>query len=260
MAERKSLSKKTRFEVFKRDSFTCQYCGAKAPDVILEVDHINPVSKGGDNDILNLVTSCMECNRGKGKDKLSESSLLEKQRAQIEELNIRRMQLEMMLEWRDGVISIESDIVKVAIDNFNSKFYESKLSELGEKKMKALVKKFGLQKTLDKTEEVFDKYFDLNKAKEDEASLFLFLFEKLGAFLIYDSFPEHRRKIAYLKGIIKNKSKYFNERKAHIIIEDIYRREKDSTPDILDVLIEGAKKKASFSAHSLEHELTLIFS
>lgn len=46
MAERKTISKKTRFEVFKRDSFTCQYCGRTAPDVILEIDHINPVNNG----------------------------------------------------------------------------------------------------------------------------------------------------------------------------------------------------------------------
>ena len=39
MAERKPLSKKIRFEVFKRDAFTCQYCGQMAPDVLLEVDH-----------------------------------------------------------------------------------------------------------------------------------------------------------------------------------------------------------------------------
>lgn len=30
--ERKQLSKKLRFEVFKRDSFTCQYCGKKSPE------------------------------------------------------------------------------------------------------------------------------------------------------------------------------------------------------------------------------------
>ena len=30
--EREPISKKLRFEVFKRDSFTCQYCGSKAPD------------------------------------------------------------------------------------------------------------------------------------------------------------------------------------------------------------------------------------
>ena len=48
---RKSLSNKIRFEVFKRDNFTCQYCGRKAPEIVLNVDHIEPVSKGGTNDI-----------------------------------------------------------------------------------------------------------------------------------------------------------------------------------------------------------------
>lgn len=61
MPKRRPVSKKLRFEVFKRDNFKCQYCGASAPDVILEVDHINPVAKGGKNDILNLVTSCRDC-------------------------------------------------------------------------------------------------------------------------------------------------------------------------------------------------------
>lgn len=64
--ERIAISKKVRFEVFKRDGFKCQYCGRSAPDVILHVDHINPVSNGGNNDIMNLVTSCSECNLGKG--------------------------------------------------------------------------------------------------------------------------------------------------------------------------------------------------
>ena len=45
--KRKSITKSVRFEVFKRDGFKCQYCGASAPDVILEVDHIVPVAEGG---------------------------------------------------------------------------------------------------------------------------------------------------------------------------------------------------------------------
>lgn len=60
------LSKKTRFEVFKRDLFKCQYCGASPPSVVLEVDHIKPVSKGGGNNQGNLLTGCFDCNRGKG--------------------------------------------------------------------------------------------------------------------------------------------------------------------------------------------------
>ncbi len=68
---RKSLSKKTRFEIFKRDNFTCQYCGKQPPDIVLVVDHIEPVVEGGDNDTLNLVTSCEACNQGKGGRKLN---------------------------------------------------------------------------------------------------------------------------------------------------------------------------------------------
>lgn len=61
-----AISPKLRFEVFKRDGFTCQYCGRKTPEVVLEVDHIIPKSKGGGDELENLVTSCWECNRGKG--------------------------------------------------------------------------------------------------------------------------------------------------------------------------------------------------
>lgn len=58
-------SKRQRFEAFKRDKFTCQYCGRRPPDVMLEADHIVPVSKGGPDTIENLTTSCTDCNRGK---------------------------------------------------------------------------------------------------------------------------------------------------------------------------------------------------
>jgi len=62
---RKALSARLRFNVFKRDQFACQYCGAHPPAVVLECDHIIPVAEGGQNDIYNLVTACQDCNRGK---------------------------------------------------------------------------------------------------------------------------------------------------------------------------------------------------
>lgn len=68
---RKALSKRVRFEVFKRDAFTCQYCGAHPPSVILHVDHIHPVARGGENDADNLITACEACNLGKGARELS---------------------------------------------------------------------------------------------------------------------------------------------------------------------------------------------
>ena len=59
------VSRALRFEVFKRDGFRCAYCGRTPPQVILEVDHIDPHSLGGSDDINNLITSCFDCNRGK---------------------------------------------------------------------------------------------------------------------------------------------------------------------------------------------------
>jgi HNH endonuclease len=70
--KRKALSKKTRFDVFKRDGFKCQYCGAHPPSVLLHVDHINPVADGGTNAVDNLVTACEPCNLGKGVRLLSD--------------------------------------------------------------------------------------------------------------------------------------------------------------------------------------------
>lgn len=62
---------KDRFEVFKRDGFACQYCGKKPTEVVLEVDHIDPKSKGGADHIDNWITACFECNRGKADNKLT---------------------------------------------------------------------------------------------------------------------------------------------------------------------------------------------
>ena len=89
MAARK-LSAKTRFEVFKRDKFKCQYCGAEAPATLLQVDHVTSRRDGGGDSLLNLMTSCAPCNRGKGARQLSDDSAVAKQRAQIVELQERR--------------------------------------------------------------------------------------------------------------------------------------------------------------------------
>lgn len=59
------VSRRLRFRVFQRDRFTCVYCGRSAPAVILEADHKHPRSKGGPDTLANLVTACLDCNRGK---------------------------------------------------------------------------------------------------------------------------------------------------------------------------------------------------
>lgn len=61
-----SISKRLRYEVLRRDNHTCQYCGAKAPEAWLDVDHVFPQSLGGSDEPSNLVAACKDCNAGKG--------------------------------------------------------------------------------------------------------------------------------------------------------------------------------------------------
>jgi hypothetical protein len=109
MKTRKALSKKTRFEVLKRDKFTCRYCGAQAPKVILHIDHIKPVIEGGSDDLMNLITACQPCNSGKGRIPLDNESALDTSRAQADENAARLEQLQQMAEWHHELMRIDDD-------------------------------------------------------------------------------------------------------------------------------------------------------
>lgn len=53
----------TRFEIFNRDKYTCQYCGKEVRELTL--DHVFPRHRGGKHDWENVVTCCIACNRHK---------------------------------------------------------------------------------------------------------------------------------------------------------------------------------------------------
>lgn len=67
-----AVSKRTRYEVLRRDGHTCQYCGEKAPNVTLHVDHVVPKALGGSDNPDNLVTACRDCNAGKASTRPNE--------------------------------------------------------------------------------------------------------------------------------------------------------------------------------------------
>lgn len=60
-----AVSKRLRYEILRRDNHACRYCGAAAPDVKLNVDHVIPTSLGGSDKPENLVAACADCNGGK---------------------------------------------------------------------------------------------------------------------------------------------------------------------------------------------------
>lgn len=142
--KRKAISKTMRFEVFKRDSFKCQYCGRSAPDVILEVDHIKPVAEGGGNGLYNLITSCRDCNRGKGKRALQDNAEILKQKDELDVLNKRREQMEMLLEWREELLRFNDRQVNL-IEKILFPDCNFHLNAHGRTKIKALLEQFSFE-------------------------------------------------------------------------------------------------------------------
>lgn len=72
-----AVSKRTRYEVLKRDNHACRYCGAVAPEVKLTVDHVLPTSLGGSDDPSNLVAACRDCNAGKASTSPTDSLVVD---------------------------------------------------------------------------------------------------------------------------------------------------------------------------------------
>lgn len=64
----------SRKGIFARDNHCCQYCGAQ--NVALTVDHVLPISRGGQNSWENLATSCVSCNNRKGDRTPEEADML----------------------------------------------------------------------------------------------------------------------------------------------------------------------------------------
>jgi len=56
----------SRFMIFVRDNWTCQYCGRSLSEKECTIDHVIPKSQGGPWSWTNLVTCCPECNQKKG--------------------------------------------------------------------------------------------------------------------------------------------------------------------------------------------------
>src|ERR1017187_4940377 len=201
---REPISKKLRFEVFKRDSFTCQYCGRKAPEIILEADHVHPAVEGGKTTLLNLITSCFDCNRGKGKRKLTDKTVLSKQMAQLEELQVRKEQIEMMFNWQKSLLNLKTDTVKHLVD-FWQTLTDVELLEPGIAEVKKWAKKYTLEEIISAMKIAADKY------TEQES------FAKVGGVLHVTRAQKDDpdlAKLYYIRGILRKRFGYFTDTKS----------------------------------------------
>lgn len=208
-----AVSKRVRFEVFKRDSFTCQYCGKSAPSVILELDHVNARANGGTDDILNLVTSCEDCNRGKSNKKLSDDSTIAKQKRQLEHLQKRREQIDMMFQWQKSLLGLQDETVN-KLSNYWDELTDFSLTDYGKKMLAKLLNKFSIGEIMEAMKKASDQYCDGTEEKNG------FAFNKIGAICRWKYMDETTRNVLYVRGILKNRGLYINDRVCTSLIRE----------------------------------------
>lgn len=211
MNERKPISKKIRFEVLKRDKFTCQYCGKQSPEVILHLDHIKPVSKGGKNTLLNLVTSCADCNLGKGARELSDESEIEKQKKQLKDLAEKQDQIKLMIKWREQLIDSDELMVESVVKSINSHLVDWSISDSSTGDVRSIISKGKYNQLMDSLVLAKTKYGFVDSSETANKFITIVVSNKK-----IETDPV-KSKINYAKGILRNRLNYFDERKYYIL-------------------------------------------
>ena len=222
MGKRKALSKKVRFEVLKRDKFTCKWCGKSAvqDDVVLEIDHILPVKEGGDNHMLNLVTSCFDCNRGKSANKIDDNKVVAQQKKQLDLEQDRKEQLELIFKWHQELQGIDDEKNKKVFQYVNDLMITRSINSTGEATLVKLTKKYKLKdvlKAIDLSAEKYFRYDEDNQLTMDSAIDFL---DKIGGILHNMNQPLVQQKSSYIKGICRNRFEHFNVQVGSILLKN----------------------------------------
>jgi hypothetical protein len=219
-----AIPKRVRFEVFKRDSFTCQYCGQKAPDVILQVDHIEPRSLDGSDDIINLVTSCDSCNLGKSNIRLSDETAINKQRSQLDRLQERREQLEMMMSWQRGLVTIEADETEEAARFWADYVPPFRVTDIGKADLRKLIRRFGLAEVIEAMKIAATHYPEYDQEGNLTASSIETAWRKIGGICVVRKRERDNpvsKDLYYIRGILR-KRVYVNERQVMDILQNAF--------------------------------------
>jgi hypothetical protein len=138
-----AVSTRKRFEVFKRDAFTCQYCGRKPPDVVLHVDHVIAQAAGGKDGMENLATSCSTCNLGKNAVPLTRIPAAPAFPSDIAE---HRKQLKAYMEWQQEIRAFEEEQLALVVAHWEEAGYALYPSQRDS--LPFMLKKLGAEKVI----------------------------------------------------------------------------------------------------------------
>lgn len=273
--KRAPISAKLRFEVFKRDKFTCQYCGksAASADVLIEarpisaagsglhLDHVDPVKLGGDNDITNLITACVTCNLGKGATPLGQGTLMQNTVKQMEDLQARRDLLKMVAQWRSELKTVKSEAISSLVSYAEqTPFGHVTITKEAVSELSKALKKHPI-------EDIFQVIDDAQEQKsdpafyDDEDEISEGYSKRLGVLLRQIGRPEYEAKLSYAAGILRNRfERYFSSSRAGAAIKPFM----DASEALIEYKLdqndqsEGERRSAKLSAMMFEAERNVI--
>jgi len=156
--------KRIKFEVFEKDSFRCQFCGSRAPNVTLKLLRIQETN---DKDTwLNtafLSTSCTNCENKK-------AGIINDGFISIEELEERLQQLKMLINWRKGMFKIRKQQLENLITYWQNKIPGYEINSDQKKHLLSYMTKYSGDEIRNAMNVACDKFVNFNPDKSYDHS------------------------------------------------------------------------------------------
>ena len=186
--------------------------------MLLHIDHIEPVAKGGTNELTNLITSCMPCNLGKRDSPLDDHAAVNKARIQLDELQERREQLELMMQWRESLRDIDLEAVERLAEYWSALTPGWAVNLQGKQNIKKWLQKFSVDEictAMDTSANSYIQFETENKATSESVCL---AFDKILGICRVNKASEKDpdlKQLYYIRGILRNRIPgYYNDSKA----------------------------------------------
>jgi hypothetical protein len=176
------------------------------------------VADGGTNELTNLITACQSCNLGKRDVPLAENAAVNKARAQMEELQERREQLELIMQWREGLCDLGDETVERPAE-FSQKLAPGwSVSEHGKRNFKKWLQQFSVTQLTVGMDIAATAYLKFNNDQTVTQESWETAFGKIIGICRVNRASESNQDIKqlyYIRGILRKRIPgYFDEAKA----------------------------------------------
>ncbi|MBP0029859.1 MAG: HNH endonuclease [Roseofilum sp. Guam] len=186
---------------------------------------MNPVSQGGTNDLLNLITSCVDCNLGKSDRTLADTTIIDRQRTQMEELQERREQIEMMMDWQRGLLELDHYLIEQVAEFWAELVEPYKLSEQGLKSLKKLLRQHNADEIMEAMRIATTQYLEYDNGQVTQKSI-SYAWSKIGGICKTKKLEKTKpyiQKLFYIRGILRKRLNYLNEWLCLKLLEEAYQ-------------------------------------